>query len=102
MVKSASNSDPEKKDSASDISIVEEETIKRVNKTMKSIDEFLAKWDSSKVKAEEMIPQVAKIKEFHKVLSKWQHDAVMSKGRGSNAERMKRLKEFVLICETYS
>ena len=55
MAKSASNSGSERKGSASDISTVEEETIKRVNKTMKSIEEFLARWDASKIKAEDLV-----------------------------------------------
>lgn len=102
MVKSASNSGSEKKGSDSDISSVEEETIKRVNKTIKSIEEFLAKWDGSKLKAEEMLPQVARIKEFHKELAKWQRDAVTNRGRGSYEARMKRLEDFVIICKSYS
>ena len=102
MVKSASNSGSDKKDTDSDILNVEEDTITRVNKTMKSLEEFLAIWDSSKLKAEEMLPQVAKIKEFHEVLSRWQRNAVVNKGRGTTAERIRRLEEFVGICRSYS
>ena len=100
MVKSASNSNREGSDS--DISNVEEETIKRVNKTMKSIEEFLAKWEGSKLKAGEMLPQVERIKEFHKELGRWQKDAVTNRGRGSYEARMKRLEDFIIICRSYS
>jgi len=100
MAKSAS--DPEKRGSASDISTIEEETLNRVNKTMRSIEGFLARWNASKVKAGEMIPEVAKIKEFHKALTEWQRKALANRGKGSREDRMKRLEDFVLICRSYS
>ena len=85
-----------------DISSVEEETIKRVDRTLTSIETFLAKWDHSRIKPDDMIPQIAKIRQFHDALSRWQTEAVKGKGKNSEETKVKRLRDFVLICRTYS
>lgn len=85
-----------------DIDSVEEETIKRVNHTLTTIETFLAKWDHSKSRPDDLIPQIAKIRQFHDVLSRWQAEAVKGKGRNSEETKVKRLRDFVLICRTYS
>ncbi|MEW6748583.1 MAG: hypothetical protein AB1295_02670 [Candidatus Micrarchaeota archaeon] len=92
----------ERKFSASDISSVEEETLKRVDKTMKALEDFLSRWKASKIASGGVLPEVEKIKEFHRALSEWQRKALTGRGRGSDEERMERLEEFVLICRSYS
>ncbi len=52
-----------------DISSVEAETIKRVNKTLTNLEDFLAKWDAAKSKPDDMFPQVVKIRQFHDALA---------------------------------
>jgi hypothetical protein len=86
----------------SDMSFVEEETIQRVDRTISTIEGFLARWDGSRLKPDDMFPQVVKIKRFHDALLSWQKEAVRSRGKEDDAARMKRLQDFVLICRTYS
>jgi hypothetical protein len=83
-----------------DIASVEEETVRRVNRTLTAIDGFLAKWDASKVKPDDMFPQIVKIKQFHDALLNWQKASL--KGKRDEEARMRRLRDFVLICKTYS
>ncbi|HSB47405.1 MAG TPA: hypothetical protein VLD37_05300 [Candidatus Bilamarchaeum sp.] len=89
---------PVKTDSVS----VEEQTIKRVNRTLTTIDNFLAKWDASKIKPDPMLPQIIKIRQFKEALEKWQTEAVKAKGGGDEPTRIRRLRDFVLICRMYS
>jgi hypothetical protein len=89
---------PVKTDSVS----VEEQTIRRVNKTLTSIENFLARWDASRMKPDEMLPQIIKIRQFRQALERWQTEAVKSKGSSDEQSRIRRLRDFVLICRTYS
>ncbi len=85
-----------------DIASVEDETMKRVNHTITTIEDFLAKWDASKIKPDDMFPQILKIRQFHDALSGWQRDALKARGKEGEGGRIKRLRDFVLICRTYS
>ncbi len=85
-----------------DIDSVEEETMKRVGRTLEILANFLANWDAAAVKPDNMYPQVMKIKKFYDVLEGWQRDALKAKGKEDYDARMRRLREFVLICQTYS
>ncbi len=85
-----------------DIVSVEAETIKRVNKTIATIEEFLARWDASSIKPDDMFPQVVKIRQFHDALLGWQKTAVRAQGRETEESRLKRLRDFVLIIRSYS
>jgi len=89
---------PVRTDSAS----VEEETIRRVNRTITSIEDFLARWDAAKAKPGDMFPAVVKMRQFHDALMGWQREAVKAKGKKDEEGRIKRLKDFVLICRMYS
>ena len=89
---------PVRTDSAS----VEEETIRRVNRTITSIEDFLARWDAAKTKPDDMFPSVVKMRQFQDALTGWQREAVKAKSRKDEEGRIKRLKDFVLICRMYS
>jgi len=83
-----------------DVSSVEAETIKRANHTISSIEKFLKKWESSKIKNKLVVPQVERIKKFHDELVKWEKKA--AKHKGSEKDKLKRLHKFVIICRNYS
>jgi hypothetical protein len=106
--KPAAKSKPARKEAVrkvpmkTDMASVEEETIKRVNKTITTLEEFLVRWDASSLKPDDMFPQVIKIRHFHDSLLNWQKAAVKSHGRESEQSRLKRLRDFVLICRSYS
>jgi hypothetical protein len=85
-----------------DISSVEEATIERVNRTLTSIEGFLAKWDSSNIKPDDLFPQVVKVRQFRDALHNWQREALKSRGAWNEQSSMRRLREFVLLCRTYS
>ncbi|NYZ74593.1 hypothetical protein H0O00_05595 [Candidatus Micrarchaeota archaeon] len=81
---------------------VEEETIRRVDRTLGTIGDFLSRWDSSDLKPESMYPHVQRIKRFQQELSAWEREAVKARSKADDGARMKRLRDFVLICRTYS
>jgi hypothetical protein len=85
-----------------DMSSVEDETIKRTGRTISAIENFLAKWDAAKIKPDDMFPQIVKIRQFHDALVSWQKDAVRFKAKADDEGRVKRLRDLVLICRTYS
>ncbi len=85
-----------------DLNSVEKDTIKRVNHTMAIIENFLAKWNASAIKPRDMLPQIDRIKRFHARLANWQKDAVKPHGKESEEARVRRLRDFVVICNTYS
>lgn len=85
-----------------DISTVETETVKRVNSTISAIENFLAKWDASKTKPDDLFPQIVRIRQFHDALLSWQRNALRASQRSDDESRIKRLRDFVLICRTYS
>jgi hypothetical protein len=84
-----------------DLNSVEDDTLKRVSRTLKTIESFLSRWDSSNAKADDLLPQIMKIRKFHDALATWQNDAMKSKGSDDEETRMRRLRDFVLICQTY-
>lgn len=85
-----------------DLNSVENETMERVERTLKNIDGFLSKWNKATTKPDDMFPQIMKIKKFHDALESWRRDAIKTKGKEKEDARMRRLQDFVLICDTYS
>jgi len=85
-----------------DVNSVEDETMKRVGRTLNSLESFLAKWDAAPKKPDNVFPQVVKIRNFHGALESWQREALRTKGKEDEKARMDRLRDFVLICQTYS
>jgi hypothetical protein len=85
-----------------DISSVEEDTIKRANHTITAIEDFLARWDASGIRQEIMVPEVERVKSFHKELVKWQKKALKEHSKSTDKARLKRLHDFVMICRNYS
>lgn len=84
-----------------DIASIEAETIKRVGKTISTLENFLSRWDASKAKPDGMFPQVVKIRKFYQVLASWQKEVARSKNVNDET-RTKRLQDFVFICKNYS
>ena len=89
---------PVKTDPAS----VEKETIERVSHTLAKIGNFLARWDASDIKPTNMLPEVVKIRRFRDALLNWQRIAMRARGEVDEESRMRRLHDFVLICDSYS
>lgn len=101
--KASAKSRPSKKVPVkNDIASVEDETIKRVDRTLTTIEDFLAKWDQSKTKPDDMLPQIVKIRQFHGALLSWQRSALKGRAKDDEQSKVRRLRDFVLICHTYS
>jgi hypothetical protein len=85
-----------------DAASVEKETIRRVDRTIATIGKFLAKWDASDIKPKNMLPEIVRIRKFHDALLSWQRDAVRAQGREDEESRLRRLHDFVVMCNSYS
>jgi len=81
---------------------VEKETIRRVDRTIATIGRFLAKWDASDIKPKNMLPEIVRIRKFHDALLNWQRMAVRAQGEGDEESSLRRLHDFVVICDSYS
>ncbi len=81
---------------------VEKETIRRVDRTIATIGKFLAKWDASDIKPKSMLPEIVKIRKFHDALLGWQREAVRAQGKEDEESRLRRLHDFVVMCNSYS
>jgi hypothetical protein len=88
---------PVRMDSAS----IEEQTLERVDRTMANIEDFLSRWEAVR-KPDALFPQVAKIRRFRDALGAWRRMALRGRGKKDDEARMHRLRDFVLICRTYS
>jgi hypothetical protein len=89
---------PVRMDSAS----IEEQTLERVDRTMATIEDFLSRWDAAGRKPDTLFPQVAKIRRFRDALGAWRRTALRGRAGKDDEARMLRLRDFVLICRTYS
>ena len=87
---------PVRMDSAS----IEEQTLERVNRTMATIENFLSRIDTSG--NGRVLPQIARIRKFHEALGAWQRSALRARKKGDDEARIRRLRDFVMICRTYS
>lgn len=85
-----------------DVGAVEDETIRRVSRTISTVEDFLAKWDAASLKPDSMFPHVARIRKFHGELVGWQRAALKAKGREGEESQIRRLHDFVVLCQTYS
>lgn len=89
---------PRKIDAAS----LEDETIKRAGRTLTTLEAFLERWDKSGIKPQGMVPEIAKIKKFHEGLSSWQKNAMKARVNKDDVARRRRLRDFVLLCRSYT
>ena len=86
-----------------DYSSIEKEAIERSNRTISTIENFLAKWDSTKQKPQSMNPEVTRVKRFYDSLILWQKSALKAqKSKFDEVACKKRLASFVHICQNYS
>ncbi|MFH1785658.1 MAG: hypothetical protein ABH842_04475 [Candidatus Micrarchaeota archaeon] len=84
-----------------DVTSVEQETIRRVEKTISTLEYFLTKWDASKTKPDAMYPHVVRIRRFCHALESWQKNVTETKNVDDET-RTRRLRDFVFICKMYS
>ena len=89
---------PRRADTAS----LEEDTIRRSARTLATLEGFLSRWDSSRVKPQGMAPEINKIKRFYEGLSRWQRSALKARDKDDDKARVRRLRDFVLLCRSYS
>lgn len=86
-----------------DFSLIEKEALERSNRTISTIENFLAKWDSVKQKPESLKQEISKVKRFYDSLILWQKSTLRAqKSKFDEAAAKKRLASFVHICQNYS
>ncbi|MFH1394036.1 MAG: hypothetical protein ABIH29_04100 [Candidatus Micrarchaeota archaeon] len=86
-----------------DLGMLEDDTLKRVKSTLASLDKFLHKWDRTKTHPDEMYNDVRQLQRYRAALGKWYTGAQKArKDKETDSERVSRLREFILICFTYS
>jgi hypothetical protein len=98
----AGNANPGNVPVRTDSETLEAQTIARVERTLARLGDFLSKWDSAESRPEGMFPEVVKIRKFHDLLRIWQKEAVSARSKGDEKSRMKRLRDFVILCRMYS
>lgn len=84
-----------------DSSSIEEQTIERVNRTMATIENFLSRVDAAG-RPDAMFPQIVRIRRFRDALGAWRRVALKTRKKDDDENRIRRLRDFVLICRTYS
>ena len=102
MVGKAMSVRPAKRTVDTNLDSVEEDTLKRVERTMLSLGSFLSRWDSARSKDGDPLPQVAKIRTFYQQLAAWQKEAIRAKGKGGRDAQIERLRGFVVLCRMYA
>ena len=81
---------------------VEDETLRKVNSTISSLEIAIAGWNASKEKPEELARKYRNYVWLHEELSKWATRLLKSrKGKADFDERIGLLGEFVKICSSY-
>jgi len=86
-----------------DVEAAENETIRRVNKTLSAIEKAVASWDASKEKPINLRLKIMHLKRFHSRLSKWEKKMVLSISRHeARSKRVLLLREFTEICHAYA
>lgn len=88
-----------------DISSIETETISRAERTISTIDNYLAKVGAAGrrgVLGKDLFPQIVRIRHFRNMLDSWRKEALSMRERDDERTRASRLQEFVLICNSFS
>ena len=86
-----------------DFPSIEKEAISRADRTLSTIETFLARWDATKQKPQYMNQEVIRIKQFYTSLIAWQKSTLkVQKSKFDEASCKKRLASFVHICQNYS
>ncbi len=85
-----------------DLLSVENAAIERAGKAISNISGFLERWNNARQKPEGMLPQVMRMRVFRDALLAWQKEAARQKGRGNDGAREQRLRQFVVLCESFS
>jgi len=88
-----------------DISSIETETIARAERTISTIDNYLAKVGAAGRRGmlgKDLFPQIVRIRHFRDMLDSWRREALSMRERDDERTRASRLQEFVLICNSFS
>ncbi|HID72443.1 TPA: hypothetical protein EYP38_00760 [Candidatus Micrarchaeota archaeon] len=85
------------------ISMMEDETLKKAKQTIASIEKFMRRWEKADSKPRDMQVEVVRLQRYHDALEKWHKEASRARKKGeTEAERIDRLRDFIMICFTYS
>ncbi len=85
-----------------DTAALEEQTLAKVERTLRTLTDFLSRWDSAETKPDSMYPEVVKMRRFRDMLLSWKMEADKARGRNDEKGRIRRLRDFVVLCKIYS
>ncbi|MBU0526928.1 hypothetical protein KKE92_00450 [Candidatus Micrarchaeota archaeon] len=86
-----------------DLNVLEDETLRKVNKSISALEVALAGWEASKDKPEYLRSKYQKYERFHKELAMWTKKILHArKLKRPVDERVELLRDFVKICSSYS
>jgi len=84
------------------IDLIQNETVKKVSKTLSSLEVAIADWDISEEKPEELKQKFKRYKWLHTSLSEWEKKTLKAIGKKDKYEtKLQRINEFVKICNAY-
>lgn len=87
----------------SNIDRIEKETIAEVSRAITVLESVLAQWDALDKKPKELRDEFVNYKRFHEELTEWETQILRSAGEEMKLdERIKRLSEFVRICNAHA
>ncbi len=83
--------------------MIEKETMKKVNRTITTLEAAIATWETAKEKPEDLKDRFTNYKRLHDALMKWERDVLKAMEREDKFDvRVRRLQEFVDICYAYA
>lgn len=87
-----------------DIDMIEDETLRKVGNTIRSIERFMKKWETSGEKPMLMEHEVMELRRYHRILGRW-HDRALKAHKNKNdtqENKIRRVREFIKISLTFS
>jgi len=100
--KSTKDAEPKHSMSEKELRKIEDDTLKKVNSSISSLEIAIATWHATKKKPKDLEPKYEKYIWLHKELSKWATRMLKSRKHGSGFDaRIKLLGNFVKICSVY-
>ncbi|MBI5046251.1 hypothetical protein HZC07_00780 [Candidatus Micrarchaeota archaeon] len=82
---------------------VEKETLKRVNKTISTLENAIESWNALKQKPKTLEQKFIKHKQFYEQLAKWETKTLKDMRKKDDFDsRIHGLQDFVNICYAYS
>lgn len=82
-----------------DIGMLEDDALRKAQRTLQAIDRFMSGWDALKAKPAVMRPEIIRLQRCREELGRWHAEASKAQARKeSDGMKALRLREFIMIC----